>query len=59
MTYLSLVEEVGDDRAVAEDGGGTDVGDVAEVVGVEGGVAGGVVGDDGEEVVGEEVRGWW
>ena len=29
------------------------------LLGVEGGVAGDVVGDDGEEVVGEEVRGWW
>ena len=47
---------MGDDRAVAEDGGGSDVGDVAEVVMVDGGVVGG---DDGEEVVGEEVRGWW
>ena len=56
MSYLSLVEEVGDDRAVAEDGGGTDGGDVAEVVVVDGGAVGG---DDGEEVVGEEVRGWW
>ena len=50
MSYLSLGEEVVDDRAVAEGGG------VAEVVEVDGDVVGG---DDGEEVVGEEVRGWW
>ena len=56
MSYLSLVEEVGDDQAVAEDGGGTDGGDVAEVVVVDGGAVGG---EDGGEVVGEEVRGWW
>ena len=56
MTYLILFEEVGDDRVVAEDGGGTDVEDEVEVVRVEGGVAGDVVGDDGEEVGGEEVR---
>ena len=55
MTYLNLVEELCDDRVVAEDGGGTDVEDVAEVVRVEGGVAGGVVGDDVGEVGGEEV----
>ena len=50
MSYLSLGGEVVDDRAVAEGGG------VAEVVGVDGEVVGG---DDGEEVVGEEVRGLW
>ena len=50
LSYLSLGEEVVDDRAVAEGGG------VAEVVEVDGDVVGG---DDGEEVVGEEVRGWW
>ena len=51
MTYLILLEVVGDEGVVARDGGGTDVEEEGEVGGDEGVVARDRGGTDGEEVV--------